>query len=101
MGFNMNAINLVSDRGEHVSIECVDASTFSFDILLRGTAQVIARIRDIRLPPNKNVGTKNRFTLEVDTFYKDIIPFLITTSLAIDEYKYSSTIEQKRKNCDR
>ena len=59
-----------------------------------------ARVRNIRVPSKDLNGIKNTFTLEVDITYQPILPFLIATSLAIDEYSYRSSITEKEKNCD-
>jgi hypothetical protein len=100
MGFNLQPITVVSDRGEQVLIECVDNLLFSFNIMLKGSTYVIARVRNIRVPQSSRKGIKDIFTLEVDELYRSITPFLIATALAIDEYTYPSSIQQKRKNCN-
>ena len=99
MGSNNQPFTLISNRGEAVWVECVDQLLFAFNILLKGSTTVIARVRNIRIPAANRNGIKSSFTLEVEESYKPITSFLIATALAIDEYSYPSSVEQKRKHC--
>ena len=101
MGFNQKPITLMSNRGQPVLIECIDVALFSFDVLLKGSTQVVGRVRNMVIPTaiRTDMAIKEAFTLEVDGLYKDMTPFLIATAVALDEYMYPASIEQKRKHC--
>ena len=101
MGYNVQPITLISNRGEEVLIECVDSLLFSFNILLKGSSYVIARVRNIRIPLAViRKSMKETFTLEVDERYEEITPFLIAAALVMDEYTYPATMAQKQKHCN-
>ena len=101
IGFNQQPITLISNRGQQVLIECIDVSLFSFNILLKGGTQVVGRVWNMMVPNaiSKDMTIKEVFTLEVEVMYKDMTPFLVATGLALDEYMYPASVEQKRKNC--
>jgi len=50
IGFNGKPFTFTSPRAEQLIIECIDPLLFAFDILLKNSSEVVARIRNIRIP---------------------------------------------------
>ncbi|UJR24070.1 hypothetical protein I4U23_027038 [Adineta vaga] len=97
MGSNGRPFTFISPRREQLIIECVDPLLFAFNILLKNSSEVVARIRNIRI---RHESANDTFTVEVHSGYKDIRVFLIALSLAMDKYMYPESIKEKRKYCN-
>ena len=100
MGYNGIHITFLSPRREPFIIECVDTSLFAFDISMKRSKQVLARIRNIKIPPSLGANISDTFTLEVAERYRDLTAFFIAASLIVDEYMYPASVDQKRKYCN-